>query len=133
MKSASEIQDEFVKELEMDTQMDSTTVMDKMLSSANIKQKWLIRKIRAQRRLYDLIAAKDGFVNDKLNNDNPLRLSKAVMAAKAGSDPTYRELQKEIQDQELLVEYLDGTVNKVLTQMSYEFRAIVDLMKLEQL
>lgn len=133
MKSAAEILEEFVKELEMDTQMDSTNIMDKMLTSANLKQKWLIRKIRAQRRLYDLIAAKDGFVNDKLNNDNPHRVSKAAIAAKAGNDPTYKELQKEIQDQELLVEYLDGTVNKVLTQMSYEFRAIVDLMKLEQL
>jgi len=133
MKNALELLDEYAKEMDMDTQIDSTNIMEKQLSSPNVKHKWLYRHMKSKKILIDLVEQKEGFINNTLHNNNPLHLSKAVVAAKAGNDPTYKELQRAIKDQELLVEYLDTNIGKILSQMGFDFRNLVELMKMEQL
>jgi hypothetical protein len=133
MKTALELLEEYAKEMDMDTQIDSVNIMEKQLSSPNVKHKWLYRLIKSKKILIDLVEQKEGFINNTLNNNNPLHLSKAVVAAKAGNDPTYKELQRSIKDQELLVEYLDTNIGKILSQMGFDFRNLVELMKMEQL
>lgn len=125
---------EYSTQIEQDTSIDITNVMEKQLSSPNIKHKWLYKKILEQKKLIDLIDKKDSFINNAVNKNDPtIRVSKAAIAANAANEPTYKELQRQIKDQELLVEFLDAAVNKIFTQMGWDFRNIVDLMKMEQL
>lgn len=125
---------EYSAQIEQDTHIDITNVMEKQLSSPNIKHKWLYKKVLEQKKLIDLIDKKDSFINNAVNKNDPtIRVSKAAIAANAANEPTYKELQRQIKDQELLVEFLDAAVNKIFTQMGWDFRNIVDLMKMEQL
>lgn len=125
--------DEYSKEIEMDTQIDITNVMEKQLSSPNIKHKWLFRLIKCKKHLLELIEQKEMFLNGALLKDNPLKLSKAVVASKLETQADFKNIQKKIKDQELLVEFLDSAVNKIFSQMGFDFKNIVELIKMEQL
>jgi cell division protein FtsL len=132
-KDPMELMDDYSKEIEIDTQIDVTNIMDKQLSSPNMKHKWLYRMIKTKKHLLDLIEMKDAFINTALNKDNPLRLSKAIVANKLETQGDFKNLQKMIKEQELLVEFLDSSVNKIFSQMGFDFRNLVELMKMEQL
>jgi hypothetical protein len=123
----------YSKEIEMDTSIDVTNIMEKQLSSPNVKHKWLFRLMKAKKHLIDLVELKDSFVNNVMNKDNPLKLSKAVISNKLETQGDYKELQKKIREQELLVEYLDSSVTKIFSQMGFDFKNLVELMKMEQL
>lgn len=125
--------EEYSKEIEMDTQIDVTNVMEKQLSSPNTKHKWLFRLMKSKKALLDLIELKENFLNGALLKDNPLKLSKAVVASKLETQADFKNIQKKIKEQELLVEFLDGAVNKIFTQIGFDFKNIVELMKMEQL
>lgn len=125
--------EEYSKEIEMDTQIDVTNVMEKQLSSPNTKHKWLFRLMKSKKALLDLIELKENFLNGALLKDNPLRLSKAVVASKLETQADFKNIQKKIKEQELVVEFLDGAVNKIFTQIGFDFKNIVELMKMEQL
>jgi len=125
--------EKYSKEIEMDTSIDVTNIMEKQLSCPNVKHKWLFRLMKAKKHLIDLVELKDNFVNNIMNKDNPLKLSKAVIANKLETQGDYKELQKRIKEQEILVEYLDSSVNKIFSQMGFDFKNLVELMKMEQL
>jgi len=125
--------EKYSKEIEMDTSIDVTNIMEKQLSCPNVKHKWLFRLMKAKKHLIDLVELKDNFVNNVMNKDNPLKLSKAVIANKLETQGDYKELQKRIKEQEILVEYLDSSVNKIFSQMGFDFKNLVELMKMEQL
>jgi hypothetical protein len=132
-KDPNVLLEEYSKEIEMDTSIDVTNILEKQFSSPNTKHKWLFRLTKAKRELLNLINEKDNFLNNVMNRDNPLKLSKAVISNKLDSHEEYKALQRKIKDQEILVEYLDSNVNKVFSQMSFDFKNLIELMKMEQL
>jgi hypothetical protein len=125
--------EKYSKEIEMDTNIDVTNILEKQLSCPNVKHKWLFRLMKAKKHLIDLVELKDNFVNNVMSKDNPLKLSKAVISNKLETQGDYKELQKRIKEQEILVEYLDSSVNKIFSQMGFDFRNLVELLKMEQL
>jgi hypothetical protein len=132
-KEPMDLLETYSKEIEMDTSIDVTNIMEKQLSCPNVKHKWLFRLMKAKKHLIDLVELKDNFVNNVMNKDNPLKLSKAVISNKLETQGDYKELQKKIREQEILVEYLDSSVNKIFSQMGFDFKNLVELMKMEQL
>lgn len=132
-KEPMDLLETYSKEIEMDTSIDVTNIMEKQLSCPNVKHKWLFRLMKAKKELIDLVELKDNFVNNVMNKDNPLKLSKAVIANKLETQGDYKNLQKRIKEQEILVEYLDSSVNKIFSQMGFDFKNLVELMKMEQL
>lgn len=128
-----ELLEEYAKEIEADTQIDITNVMEKQFSSPNVKHKWLYRLMKTKKDLLILGDARDNYISESMERDNPLQLSKAAVTSKMGSNPDYRKLQMKIKDQELLVEYLEMSVNKIFSQIGFDFKNLVELMKMEQL
>lgn len=133
MKTPTEQADEYAKQMDMDTKVDRTNVMEKLYSLPNIKHKWLFRLHNAKVLLGNMVDAKNAYIQNKVTKDNPLNLSKAVVASKAETQMEYKELQKNIREQEMLVEYLDTSVQKIFSQMGYEIKSLVDLIKIEEL
>jgi hypothetical protein len=132
-KQPMELMEDYSKEIEMDTQIDVTNVMEKQLSAPNVKHKWLFRLIKSKKQLLELVEIKENFLNNALQKDNPLKLSKAVVASKLESQMDFKSIQKKIKEQELLVEFLDSAVNKIFSQIGFDFKNIVELLKMEQL
>lgn len=127
-----ELIQEYSDQIEEDTKIDVLNLKDKQLSSPNVKHKWLFKLTMEKKKLLELLEKKERIVADKMK-DNPLELSKARIQAKANVDDTMINLNKEIKKQELMIEYLDGAVNKIFSQMGFDFRNLVELLKMEQL
>lgn len=132
-KEPYDLLEEYSKEIELDTSIDVTNILDKQFSCPNTKHKWLFRLMKAKRELIRLIEQKDNYLLNSMNKDNPLGLSKATLAKKLDSQEDYKTLQRKIKEQEILVEYLDSSVNKIFSQMGFDFRNLVELLKMEQL
>lgn len=128
-----ELLEEYAKEIESDTQIDVTNVMEKQFSSPNVKHKWLYRLMKTKKDLLTMGDARDNYIHETMERDNPLQLSKAAITSRLGSNQDYRKLQLKIKDQELLVEYLELNVNKIFSQIGFDFKNLVELMKMEQL
>lgn len=127
-----ELIQEYSEQIEEDTRIDVLNLKDKQLSSPNVKHKWLFKLTMEKKKLLELLEKKDHIVAGKMR-DNPLELSKARIQAKANIDDAMIALNKEIKKQELMIEYLDGAVNKIFSQMGFDFRNLVELLKMEQL
>lgn len=132
MEKGEDLARKYAAEMEIDTDIDIINLKDKQFSSPRVKHKWLYRLMQAKRNLYTLMDAKEQIMNQRLS-DNPLGLSKKVIATKVESDADIRMLSKEIREYEILVDYLDASVNKILGQMGFDFKNLVELIKMEQL
>jgi hypothetical protein len=132
MENPLELIEKYAKEIELDTQIDITNIMEKQLSAPNIKHKWLYRMTQSKRQLFKLFELKEDMLSKELNS-NVLNLPKASISRKLDNSADMMKLNRLIREQELLIEYLDNNVNKVFSQMGFDFRNIVELMKMEQL
>lgn len=126
-----ELLEQYASELEIDTQVDITNIMQKQLSAPNIKHKWLYRRTMAKKELIRLVEFKESIISKLFENHN-LPISNATARKNFQKDSNVQKIEKNIRDQELLVEYLDDAV-KQLNNIGFDYKNIVELIKLEQL
>ena len=132
-KNAFLLMHEYSKKIDMDTQIDATNIFEKQLLAPNLKHQWLYKLVQCKRTLIELIEKRDDIINGLVNN-NPMGInSKASVKFNAERSPDVIKLNKKIREQELLVDYLDGAVNKIFSQMGFDFKNLVELLKLEQI
>ncbi len=131
-KSAFDLIDEYSKKIDIITQLDVTNVMEKQLSAPNVKHEWIYKLVQQKRKLLEMMEEKEQAIAAKYG-DSPINLSRAAIKSKAETDVNIVQLNKKIRQQELLVDYLDNVVNKVFNQMGFDFKNIVELMKMENL
>jgi len=123
--------EQYAKDLDIDTQVDVTNIMEKQMSAPNVRHKWLYKLVQSKQGLLRLLDEKEALMQHKMQG-NPLPVSAPVLKRKAEGDLDIQTLNKKIHQQELLVEYLDGAV-KQINQIGFDFRNLVELMKMENL
>jgi len=124
--------EKYAIELDMDTYVDVTNIMEKQLSAPNVRHKWLYKLVQAKQKLISLYDDKDALLQLKMQG-NPLPISSnPAIKKRAEGDADMKDINKHIHGQELLVEYLDGAV-KQMNQIGFDFRNLVELMKMENL
>lgn len=131
MQDPLKLIDTYAKEMETDTYVDRLNIMDKQMASPNIKHKWLFRAIMAKKDLILLDDAKNKLIADALKN-NTMGISKNALVASIEKSSANKDLMNDIKKQELLVEYLDRSVDKIFSQMGFDFKNLVELLKLEE-
>jgi hypothetical protein len=134
MNEQYDLLEKYSKEIEEDTQIDIGNIREKQLSAPNVKHKWLYRLTMERKKLLNLLEEKESLVKQEIDK-NPMcnQLASRVLKEKAEKNEKIVNLNKTIQKQELVVEYLDSAVNKIFVQMGFDFRNLVELLKLEQL
>ena len=123
--------EQYAKELDIDTQIDLTNVMEKQMSAPNVRHKWLYRLTQSKQGLLRLLDEKEALMHHKMQG-NPLPVSAPALKRKAEGDSDIRTLNTKIREQELLVEHLDGAV-KQINQIGFDFKNLVEMMKMENL
>ncbi len=123
--------EKYAAELDIDTQVDITNIMDKQLSAPNVRHKWLYKLVQAKQGLLALYDEKEALMQVKMAG-NALPISNPSVKKKAESDVDVYAITKKIHRQELLVDYLDGAV-KQINQIGFDFKNLVELMKMENL
>jgi len=134
MEDLTKILEKYDLELKEDTKLDRFNLMDKQMQLPGIKHKWVARLINHKEKLNKLkkikVLAKQKLMNE-LQNSEVVAVSKIVLDKKAEADGTIRNIESQIENEELAILYLEKVEN-VLRTMSYDIKNLVDLIKIEE-
>ena len=117
---------------------------DLVLNDLNLKQQqqrlparkhfWVGRLIDAKIKRNDLIAEKRKLKKDlvkKVIEDSPVRINQTSAESAAERYESVVKLNKGIQEQDTIIEYLEK-VEKILGNMHWEIKNVIDMNKMEQ-
>lgn len=128
-----ELLESYKKEVYIDIKMDQINILDKQLELPTLKHKWVSRLVDAKKRLNALNKKKKEIkkgVLATLEKDIPKSLPKSALEIKIDSSESIQKINDEIEDAELLIEYLEK-VEKIFSSMSFDSKNIIDLIKME--
>ncbi len=117
---------------------------DLVLNDLNLKQQqqrlparkhfWVGRLIDAKIKRNDLITEKRKLKKDlvkKVIEDSPVRINQTSAETAAERYESVVKLNKGIQEQDTIIEYLEK-VEKILSNMHWEIKNVIDMNKMEQ-
>ena len=117
---------------------------DLVLNDLNLKQQqqrlparkhfWVGRLIDAKIKRNDLITEKRKLKKDlvkKVIEDSPVRINQTSAESAAERYESVVKLNKGIQEQDTIIEYLEK-VEKILSNMHWEIKNVIDMNKMEQ-
>jgi len=117
---------------------------DLVLNDLNLKQQqqrlparkhfWVGRLVEAKIKRNDLIAEKRKLKKDlvkKVIEDSPVRINQTSAESAAERYESVVELNNSIREQDTIIEYLEK-VEKILSNMHWEIKNVIDMNKMEQ-
>jgi len=117
---------------------------DLVLNDLNLKQQqqrlparkhfWVGRLVEAKIKRNDLITEKRQLKKDlvkKVIEDSPVRINQTSAESAAERYESVVKLNKSIQEQDTIIEYLEK-VEKILSNMHWEIKNVIDMNKMEQ-
>ena len=117
---------------------------DLVLNDLNLKQQqqklparkhfWVGRLIDAKIKRNDLITEKRKLKKDlvkKVIEDSPVRINQTSAEAATEKYESVTKLNKDIKEQDTIIEYLEK-VEKILGNMHWEIKNVIDMNKMEQ-
>jgi Mg2+ and Co2+ transporter CorA len=117
---------------------------DLVLNDLNLKQQqqrlparkhfWVGRLVEAKIKRNDLIAEKRKLKKDlvkKVIEDSPVRINQTSAESAAERYESVVELNNSIKEQDTIIEYLEK-VEKILSNMHWEIKNVIDMNKMEQ-
>ncbi len=122
------------EEIQDDCRMDQLNVKEKVGLLASIRHKWVARLIRAKRDILYKEREKKRLIANAITiikqKAPVVELSDRAVAARCSSQPAIVQLDEEIVNLDVIVQYLEK-VEKVFQAMGHDARNLVDLIKLE--
>ena len=117
---------------------------DLILNDLNLKEQqqrlparkhfWVGRLIEAKIKRNELIAKKSKLKKDlvkKVIEDSPVRINQISAEAATEKYESVAKLNKSIKEQDTIIEYLEK-VEKILGNMHWEIKNVIDMNKMEQ-
>ena len=117
---------------------------DLVLNDLNLKEQqqrlparkhfWVGRLIEAKIKRNELIATKSKLKKDlvkKVIEDSPVRINQTSAEAATEKYESVTKLNKGIKEQDTIIEYLEK-VEKILGNMHWEIKNVIDMNKMEQ-
>jgi phenylalanyl-tRNA synthetase alpha subunit len=129
-----DILDKFKEEIVEDVKVDELNLLDKQMMLPSLKHKWVARLIDTKRELNRLNRKKkqlrDSVLEQFKKEGIPPGIPKANIDKKIDSSETIMNLQEEIEEKEIIVEYLEK-VEIIFKNMSFDLKNIVEINKME--
>ena len=127
--------EKYQEEAAEDVKIDPVIIQDKQMMLPSIKHKWVARLIQSKyaiKRLdRDRKIAIDGIV-EQLKTKSKVGLSDPSAIAAARKHHSIIKISDDIEEMELIVLYLEK-VEKLFASMTWDYKNIVDLVKMETL
>jgi len=126
--------DKLSQELKEDTKVDELSLLQKQLTLPTIKHKWVFRLIEQKRYLNSLIRkkkmAKIAVYSSLEEQGIPPGISKSSLDKKIDSSDTIQKIDHDIEETELLIEYLEKT-EAIFRSMTYDLSNVIKIVSLE--
>ena len=120
---------EYQKELESDFKMDELSIKEKAMLAPVIKHKWVGRTTVHKLQLVRVNNMKKEELK-KLAASSPVPLSKASLEKVADGSEKIQKINETIEKLEQLIVYLEK-IEKVASSLTYDYKNVIDLQKLE--
>ena len=125
----------YSEQIAEELKINSSNVRDAQMFLPSRKHFWVARLIEHKRDLSNLKKKKDKLIKaliDSKQVNSPVVLSKVNQEKILEANDTVEKLADDIKSTELLVEYLEK-VEKIYSAMTYDYKNIVELIKMEQM
>jgi hypothetical protein len=130
-----DVLERYLEEAGVDAALDVFTVKDVQSKLPGIKHKWVGRLIRTKRHLGQLYNNKET-AQEKLlamaKEAAPYKVSDASLVKTLSSTKTIRDIDNEIKECRLIVDFLERT-EKIFSSMTFDIKNLSEIMKLETL
>lgn len=123
----------YIIEAEDDAKVDEINVQEKSLKLPTIKHKWVARLINAKRDQVQFKRDKKKLqqeLAERVKEKSPTSISDNAAYAAAAKHHDIVELQEKIDEYDTIIEYLEK-VEKVFSSATWDYRNIVEIMKME--
>lgn len=124
----------YLKEIEIDTSVDILNVKEKQLRLPAIKQKWVGRFIRHKQELIKATHNKEALQHKIIRETiqrSPVELRKdANLIKQVENTDSIKKISEQIEELKLILELLEK-VEKIFSNMTFDFKNIVELQKME--
>lgn len=125
---------QYMEEIQEDVKFDQINILEKQLSLPAIKHKWVARLMSNKRIKNKLeqkkIDLKEEALKTLTEKGIPSGIPKAALAAKVDASETIKKINNDIDETELLIEYLEK-VEKIMSSLTYDIGNATKIMTLE--
>ena len=125
----------YIDEIGQDLVLDDFNLKEAQMRLPARKHFWVARLIEAKIKRNSLIGDKKKIKKElvkKVIADSPVRISQSAAESAAERHESIDSLNKGIAEQDAIIEYLEK-VEKILGNMHWEIKNIIDINKMEQL
>ena len=127
--------EEYILEMEKDTEFDDFSIKDTQMKLPAIKHKWVGRLIRHKNDLNKTRYERQDLVKtiaQKIITNSPYKITEASAEKASYKHNDVQILSEKIKEYELIIEFLEKT-ERILSSMTYDIKNLVEIMKLETL
>lgn len=125
--------EKYMIEAEEDARVDEVSIQEKSLKLPSIKHKWVARLINTKRDEAKLKRDKrilQQQIAEQIKEKSKTAISDAAANAAASKHHKLIEIQEKIDDYASIIEYLEK-IEKVFSSITWDYKNIVEIMKLE--
>ena len=125
----------YINEIGQDLILDDFNLKEAQMRLPARKHFWVARLMEAKIKRNSLITEKKKIKTElvkKVITDSPVRISQSAAESAAERHESIDSLNKGIAEQDAIIEYLEK-VEKIMGNMHWEIKNIIDINKMEQL
>ncbi len=125
----------YINEIGQDLVLDDFNIKEAQMRLPARKHFWVARLMEAKIKRNSLIGDKKKIKKElvkKVITDSPVRISQLAAESAAEKHESIDSLNKGIAEQDTIIEYLEK-VEKIMGNMHWEIKNIIDINKMEQL
>ena len=130
-----ELLKKYIEEITKDLQLDDLNIKEAQMRLPARKHFWVARLIESKIKRNSLFRDKKQLKKEvvkKVISDSPVRISQSAAESAAERHESISKLKESISEQDAIIEYLEK-VEKIMGQMHWEIKNIIDINKMEQL
>lgn len=119
--------------IEKDLKIDQFNIHNKVNDIPSLKHYWVGKLIEAKIELKKLQQKKNELIKKvKENQEVALKFSVSSMKELVEKSPVLNEINEQIEENELIIEYLEK-VEKIFSSTTYDLKNAIELMKMESM
>jgi hypothetical protein len=125
----------YIEEITKDLQLDDFNIKESQMRLPARKHFWVARLMEAKIKRNSLFRDKKKLKKEvvkKVISDSPVRISQSAAESAAERHESISKLNVSISEQDNIIEYLEK-VEKIMGQMHWDIKNIIDINKMEQL
>jgi len=127
------ILEQYADEVSKDLYIDEFNLKEKTLKTPALKHSWVCKLIQHKKKLLKLKSDKNDLrreITKQIIKESPVKINAPVAEKAAARHDKLIDINKQIEEQELIVEFLEKT-EKTFSALGFDIKNIIETIKIE--